>query len=81
MVTMKEAGLDIDVVEDGATFRANAVKKSTEILEKSGRRWPLLSFTALAGGLFAAFYPVLSGLPVSRSYCDLFRRGMTSWPI
>ncbi len=53
----------------------------SEILEKSGRRWPLLSFTALAGGLFAAFYPVLSGLPVSRSYCDLFLRWMTSWPI
>ena len=36
MVTMREAGLDIDVVEDGATFRENAVKKATEILEKSG---------------------------------------------
>ena len=36
MVTMKEAGLDIDVVEDGSTFRENAVKKATEILEKSG---------------------------------------------
>ena len=36
MVTMREAGLDIDVVEDGMTFRDNAVKKATEILEKSG---------------------------------------------
>ena len=35
MVTMREAGLDIDVVEDGLTFRDNAVKKATEILEKS----------------------------------------------
>ncbi len=36
MVTMREAGLDIDVVEDGRTFQENAVKKATEILEKSG---------------------------------------------
>ncbi len=36
MVTMREAGLAIDVVEDGATFQDNAVKKATEILEKSG---------------------------------------------
>lgn len=36
MVTMREAGLDIDVVEDGATFRDNAVKKASEILEQSG---------------------------------------------
>ena len=36
LVTMREAGLDIDVVEDGRTFRENAVKKATEILEKSG---------------------------------------------
>ena len=36
MVTMREAGLDIDVVEDGKTFRDNAVKKATEILEQSG---------------------------------------------
>ena len=36
LVTMREAGLDIDVVEDGLTFRENAVKKATEILEKSG---------------------------------------------
>ncbi len=36
MMTMREAGLDIDVAEDGRTFRENAVKKATEILEKSG---------------------------------------------
>ena len=36
MVTMKEAGLSIDVVEDGDTFEKNAVKKAVEVLEKSG---------------------------------------------
>lgn len=30
--TLKEAGIDIDVVEDGDTFEANALKKATEIL-------------------------------------------------
>ncbi len=32
MVTLKEAGIDIDVVEDGTTFEENAVKKAVEIL-------------------------------------------------
>ena len=36
MVTLREAGLVIDVVEDGKTFRENAVKKARETLEKSG---------------------------------------------
>lgn len=30
--TLGEAGLDIDVVEDGATFEENALKKATEVL-------------------------------------------------
>lgn len=32
ILTMREAGLHIDVVEDGDTFEANALKKATEIL-------------------------------------------------
>lgn len=36
MVTMKEAGLSIDVVEDGDTFEQNAVKKAVEVLSASG---------------------------------------------
>lgn len=30
--TLREAGLEIDVVEDGATFEANALKKASEVL-------------------------------------------------
>ena len=30
--TLREAGLDIDVVEDGATFEENALKKATQVL-------------------------------------------------
>lgn len=32
MVTLKEAGINIDVVEDGTTFSENAIKKAEEIL-------------------------------------------------
>ena len=63
MVTMREAGLDIDVVEDGRTFRENAVKKATEILEKSGFDATLADDTGLcvdalggAPGVYSARY-------------------------
>ncbi len=36
MTTLKQAGLEIDVVEDGDTFEANAVKKAEEVLKASG---------------------------------------------
>lgn len=36
MQTMKQAGLDIDVVEDGDTFQANAIKKAETVLKASG---------------------------------------------
>ncbi|NLI52916.1 MAG: XTP/dITP diphosphatase [Clostridiales bacterium] len=36
MTTMKQAGLDIDVVEDGDTFQANAIKKAETVLRESG---------------------------------------------
>jgi XTP/dITP diphosphohydrolase len=36
MLTLSQAGLSIDVVEDGETFEANAVKKAEEVLRESG---------------------------------------------
>jgi XTP/dITP diphosphohydrolase len=36
METLKQAGLEIDVVEDGDTFEANAIKKAEEVLKASG---------------------------------------------
>ena len=36
MSTLKQAGLNIDVVEDGETFAANAIKKAEEVLKASG---------------------------------------------
>ena len=36
MQTLKQAGLLIDVVEDGDTFEANAIKKAETVLKESG---------------------------------------------
>lgn len=36
VVSMGEAGIDIDVVEDGTTFEENAAKKAREIMEVTG---------------------------------------------
>ena len=36
MQTLKQAGLEIDVVEDGDNFQANAIKKAEEVLRISG---------------------------------------------
>ncbi len=39
IVTMREAGVDLDVVEDGATFRENAIKKAVETLAFANGRF------------------------------------------
>lgn len=36
VVSLKEACMDVDVVEDGETFEANAIKKAKEIAEATG---------------------------------------------
>lgn len=36
VLSMEEAGIDIDVVEDGSTFTENAIKKAKEIMEITG---------------------------------------------
>lgn len=37
VISMEDAGITIDVVEDGTTFEANAMKKAVEIMEVSGK--------------------------------------------
>lgn len=37
VVSMEEAGIDIDVIEDGETFEDNAIKKAVEIMELTGK--------------------------------------------
>lgn len=36
VISMEEAGYDIEVIEDGKTFEENAIKKAKEIMEISG---------------------------------------------
>lgn len=35
VISMEEAGIDIDVVEDGTTFEENAMKKAVEVMQVS----------------------------------------------
>ena len=37
VISMEEAGIAIDVVEDGTTFEENSVKKAVQIMEVSGK--------------------------------------------
>lgn len=37
VISMEEAGIDFDVVEDGTTFEENAMKKAVEIMEISNK--------------------------------------------
>jgi XTP/dITP diphosphohydrolase len=63
IVTLQDAGIDIDVVEDGLTFMENAVKKAETVLAFSGYNAVLaddsgLCVDALGGapGIFSARY-------------------------
>ena len=63
MATLKQAGLEIDVVEDGDTFQANAIKKAEEVLKASGYAAALADDSGLivdaldgAPGVFSARY-------------------------
>lgn len=48
--------------------------------ERGGKRWPMYSFTAVSLVLFAAFYPVLSGLRVPGWYSHNLLGWFPSWP-
>lgn len=37
VISMEEAGITIDVVEDGTTFEENSMKKAVQIMEASGK--------------------------------------------
>ena len=37
VVSMEEAGITIDVVEDGKTFEENSMKKAVQVMEISGK--------------------------------------------
>jgi XTP/dITP diphosphohydrolase len=63
MQTLSQAGLSIDVLEDGDTFEANAVKKAEEVLRESGYEAALADDSGLmvdylggAPGVYSARY-------------------------
>lgn len=63
MQTLQQAGLEIDVVEDGDTFQANAIKKAEEVQKASGFPAALADDSGLivdaldgAPGVFSARY-------------------------
>jgi len=63
MQTLSQAGLFIDVVEDGDTFEANALKKAEEVLRESGYEAALADDSGLmvdylggAPGVYSARY-------------------------
>lgn len=37
IISMKEAGIDIDIVEDGKTFEENAIIKAKAVMERTGQ--------------------------------------------
>ena len=53
----------------------------SRIEEKRGRGWVTLGASVAAMALFALFYPVLSGVPVARSYCSRLLQWFPSWPV
>ncbi len=62
-------------------FLCLALGYAAAVLDRGGHRrwcWGLLGVSV---GLFALFYPVLSGVQVSGSYCDLLLKWLGSWPL
>ena len=37
ILSMKEAGIDMDIVEDGSTFEENAIIKAKAVMERTGK--------------------------------------------
>ncbi len=51
------------------------------VIEKfrNGKKY-VFAFLAITLILFCMFYPIISGVPFSRYYCDTFLRWLPSWP-
>ena len=68
VISMEEAGITIDVVEDGKTFEENALKKAVQVMEIGGKI--TLSYSARFMGehtpypeRFKAIFEKLNGVP------------------
>lgn len=83
LVTLREAGIEHETVEDGVTFAENALKKAREICEMTGCAAIAddsgLCVDALDGepGILSARYASLDGKDASdRANLDLLKRNM-----
>lgn len=64
-------------------FLVLALARIFDDLRRRDAKWPLSvgGFTAVCVGLFAVFYPVLSGVRVSEDYCRTFLKWFSdTWP-
>ena len=48
IISMKEAGVDIDIVEDGKTFEENALIKAKAVMEVTRKFWKILRLFPLS---------------------------------
>ena len=66
-----------------AVFLVLALCLMFDECRKAGLSWkkPLYLFTGASLVLFAAFYPVLSGVPAPVWYCRYFLQWLPSWPV
>ena len=62
-------------------FLCLALGYGAAVLDRGGHRKWCWSMLGISVGLFALFYPVLSGGQVSNSYGDLLLKWMSSWPL
>ena len=68
--SLKDAGLSIDVVEDGATFEENAVKKAETVLEESGWDAVLADDSGLAVDALGGAPGIYSARYAGEQHCD-----------
>ena len=62
-------------------FLALSIGYVAAVLDKAGRKGCVLAINAVAVGLFAAFYPALSGIMVASSYGDNIMKWFGTWPL
>jgi hypothetical protein len=62
-------------------FLALAIGYVAAVLENGGRKKLAYSVAAVAVGLFALFYPALSGILVASGYGDTVMKWLNTWPI
>ena len=68
--SLKDAGLSIDVVEDGSTFEENAIKKAETVLRESGWDAALADDSGLAVDALGGAPGIYSARYAGEQHCD-----------